>query len=239
MLLGVATVVVALVWALAGGRGLDPRVPVVRWLPVAVLGIAGQTAIARLALQGEDLVAAEVLTLAALLAACLVNTHLPGITALTAGVVANATVVLANAGMPVSLDAVRAIDGAVASVPVAGAHHVLDAATRLPVLADTLPLAWFGRVVSPGDALLVVGGILFLSACLVGDVVATSSPLTEDRAATPRGPVWGRDVPVLFAAVSGQRREAYHSNVVANPSSRVVHGFHPRSSAARRPDNAE
>lgn len=170
MLLGLAAVTVALVWAVAGGRGLDPRFPAVRWVPIGLAGLAAQVAITRIDPAGDGLVAAEVLSWAALLATCLVNTHLPGMVALAAGVVANATVIVANAGMPVSAEAVRTVGGSVAAVPASGHHHLLDDTTRLPVLADTLGIGWADLVVSPGDALLVLGAVVLLTACLVGDV---------------------------------------------------------------------
>lgn len=170
MRLGLVTVVVAVTWALAGNRGLDPRVPRVRWGLVGLAGLLGQLALDRLAPVGEVQVAAEVLSLSALLATCIVNAALPGMVAITAGVAANALAIVLNAGMPVDADAVRALGGDPATLPMAGHHHLLDEATRLPVLADTVGLDWLDVVVSPGDALLVVGAVVALSSFLVGDV---------------------------------------------------------------------
>ncbi len=172
MLLGLLTVALAATWAgvraRTGGGPIDPRLPAVRWLPVVVAGLVGQAALDRLQPLGEVLVAGEVVSLAALLAAGIVNAHLPGVVALTAGVVANGAAIVANAGMPVSGDAVRALGASPATVPTAGHHHLLDATSRLTGLADTLALGWFGVVVSPGDVLLVAGAVVLLAASLSG-----------------------------------------------------------------------
>lgn len=169
MRLGLVTVAIAVVWAVASGRGLDPRLPRVRWPLVGLAGLAGQVALDRLIAPGEGQVALEVLTLSALLATCIVNPRMPGMVAITAGVVSNAMAIIANAGMPVAADAVLAVGGLPATVPVVGHHHLLDEATRLPVLADTLGLDWLDVVISPGDALLAIGAVIVLSSALTGD----------------------------------------------------------------------
>lgn len=220
MLLGLLTVAFAGAWAgvqaRREGRALDPGLPAVQWLPVAVLGLVGQAALDRLHPLGEVLVAGEVVTLAALLAAGIVNAHLPGVVALTAGVVANGAAIVANAGMPVSASAVAAIGGSPAAIPVAGHHHLLDAASRLTGLADVLALRWLGIVVSPGDVLVVAGAVLLLAASLVG---TTDSPPAWTRVGVPGpasrgarggpgsirgdGPIEASDVPAAPASVGG------------------------------------
>lgn len=170
MRLGLVTVAIALVWALASGRGLDPHLPRVRWAPLGVVGLLGQFALGRVGLTGEVQVAGEVVSLAALLATCIVNPRLPGMVAVTAGVVANAIAIVGNAGMPVAASGVRAAGGSPAAVPLVGHHHLLNGSSNLPLLADTLGITWLDVVVSPGDALLMVGAVIVLSAALVGEV---------------------------------------------------------------------
>lgn len=208
MLLGLLTVALAAAWAgiraRLDGDPIDPRLPDVRWLPVALAGLLGQVALDRLQPLGEVLVAGEVVSLAALLAAGIVNAHLPGVVALTAGVVANGAAIVANAGMPVSGAAVRALGGAPAMIPRAGHHHLLDATSRLTGLADTLALDWLGIVVSPGDLLLVAGAVVLLAASLTG--------------ATDEQPAWARPHGTWLAALGRpDRAPVSPSDVPADP----------------------
>ncbi len=75
------------------------------------------------------------------------------------GILMNFTVIAVNAGMPVSTEAVVMAGGG--SELVLGAKHVLlDQSTRLPFLADILPLP--GSVISLGDVFLAIGVGVFL-----------------------------------------------------------------------------
>lgn len=70
------------------------------------------------------------------------------------GIIMNLVVIAANGGMPV-LDAAVEIAGGSPDL-VLGAKHVwLDEATRLPFLADIIPLP--GAVISLGDVFLAIG----------------------------------------------------------------------------------
>ncbi|MFA9430103.1 DUF5317 domain-containing protein [Egicoccus sp. AB-alg2] len=84
------------------------------------------------------------------------NRHLPGLVLVAAGLAMNAVVMAANGAMPVSPEAVAAlgIDGAV--VP-PGKHMLLDDATRLPWLADIIPVPPIRSIISVGDIVLALG----------------------------------------------------------------------------------
>jgi hypothetical protein len=97
-----------------------------------------------------------------------VNWHEPGMAMLGVGLLLNFGVIIANGGMPVFIEAVQAVKATAASVPIAAGDfvHVLgSAATRLPWLADVVPLpgpSWIRAVVSPGDLLLFAGIVAFV-----------------------------------------------------------------------------
>ncbi len=73
----------------------------------------------------------------------------------------NVLVILANGGMPVSPDAIRALGGDPTGAVLAGKHHMMTAATALPWLADVIPLPPIDLIVSVGDLVLVAGMIPF------------------------------------------------------------------------------
>lgn len=170
MLLGALTVGIALAVALARGRGLHPRVPLVAWPPVLGAGLAGLALAGWTDPVGNGAVALALVSHAALVAVGIVNFRLPGAAALTAGVVANGLVVVANGGMPVDPTAVLALGGDPAMLPVTGPHQLMTDATLLPWLGDVVGIGWLDRVVSPGDALLVAGAVLLLTHALAGEV---------------------------------------------------------------------
>jgi hypothetical protein len=75
----------------------------------------------------------------------------PGMLLVTAGLLANATVILADAGMPV------------AGVPAgasSGYHHGLRPGDHLTALADVIPVT--SERLSPGDVVLSAGGAVSL-----------------------------------------------------------------------------
>jgi hypothetical protein len=66
----------------------------------------------------------------------------------------NFSVIAINGGMPVLLEAVQVAGGS--GIPDLGARHVLmTEATRLPFLADVIPLP--ANVISMGDVFLAIG----------------------------------------------------------------------------------
>lgn len=107
-----------------------------------------------------------------------VNRHEPGIAMLGVGLLLNLVVILANSGMPVFSTAVQAVKASVVAVaiPTGDFVHVLGgAATRLPWLADIVPLpgpAWIRAVASPGDLLLFAGVVAFVGMAGEGPAVS-------------------------------------------------------------------
>jgi hypothetical protein len=94
-----------------------------------------------------------------------------GMPIIVLGALSNFAAIVANGGMPVSLDAMRragqrdpfhGLGG-----HVKGAHIPLRAGVRLRPLTDIIPLR-YGTVVSVGDMLLWAGLILLLQQLLVG-----------------------------------------------------------------------
>ena len=87
----------------------------------------------------------------------LVNSHLPGVVLIGAGLVLNVVVIGANQAMPVST---RAADVAGLDPPPQAAelkHERLDDDTRLPWLGDVIPLPGLKEVLSVGDVVLALG----------------------------------------------------------------------------------
>ena len=97
------------------------------------------------------------------------NRRAPGMVVLAAGLMLNFVVIAANGGMPVfgAAVAIASPSAHYVSIPVSDFVHVIGTtATRLPWLADVVPLsgpAWLRLVASPGDLLLCVGMAAFLS----------------------------------------------------------------------------
>ncbi|MBS3940662.1 MAG: DUF5317 domain-containing protein [Actinobacteria bacterium] len=85
-----------------------------------------------------------------------VNRHLPGLVLVAAGLAANALVMAANGAMPVSPEAIAALGIGDVEVP-PGKHILLDASTRLPWLADVIPVPPLRSIISVGDILLAIG----------------------------------------------------------------------------------
>lgn len=85
------------------------------------------------------------------------NRHLPGVLLVGAGLAANAVVMAANGAMPVAPQALAALGADPAQVTVLGKHTLLHEGTRLPWLADVIPVRPLRTVVSVGDVLLAAG----------------------------------------------------------------------------------
>lgn len=84
------------------------------------------------------------------------------------GVLLNFTVILLNGGMPVLSEAALVASGYSPTPEIADSykHIVLDASSRLPFLADVIPMRLVGQgtVLSLGDVFLAVGLARFLEA---------------------------------------------------------------------------
>jgi hypothetical protein len=90
---------------------------------------------------------------AALLVVGVRNLHLVGMGLVVAGIALNASVIVANHGMPVRPSAAEA-----AGVDrVAAGHHFERPSDRLVALGDVLPARPLGEVLSVGDLILAVG----------------------------------------------------------------------------------
>jgi lipoprotein signal peptidase len=86
------------------------------------------------------------------------------------GAVSNLAVIIANGGMPVSIDAIRRSGRGPHLRPTfftRGSHEALVDSSRLSFLADVIPLR-YGTVVSVGDLLIWAGMILLLQQLMVG-----------------------------------------------------------------------
>ena len=84
----------------------------------------------------------------------------PGIWIAGLGILMNFTVIAANGGMPVMMEAARVAGGVSTDIVLDGKHVLLDAGTRLPFLGDVIPLP--RNVISLGDVFLAVGLGVFL-----------------------------------------------------------------------------
>jgi MFS family permease len=120
----------------------------VLFLAVAIRFVAGLT---------EAPLAAYVISLVAIAAVAGLNWHLPGAVLVAFGTGMNILVVALNSGMPYDVETVRAVG---AAVPHDALHVPLDAASRLPFLADIVPVGFVRSVYSVGDFLIALGGFL-------------------------------------------------------------------------------
>ncbi|MFZ0626036.1 MAG: DUF5317 domain-containing protein [Acidimicrobiia bacterium] len=97
-----------------------------------------------------------------LLGLVLLNRDRPGMWLVGIGVLMNLTVISLNGGMPVLSEAAEVASGFTMSTPdLTGSfkHTILDESTRIPFLADVIPLrlGGLGQVISLGDVFLAVG----------------------------------------------------------------------------------
>ena len=100
------------------------------------------------------------------------NFNLPGMTLIGAGALCNFVVIVANGGMPVSLEALDRVglgnpfeEG---KAIVKGAHRALTDDSKLRFLADTIPVEVMANVISVGDILIWAGILLLIQQLMVG-----------------------------------------------------------------------
>ena len=139
-------------WLLFAGLALQIGVDV-----AAGRGVLADASAAGLAL----LVLSQVLVVAWLV----INRHLPGVGLVAAGLAMNAAVIAANGAMPVDPEAMRALGLGELEVP-PGKHTLLTDGTRLPWLADILPLPPLRSIISVGD-IVIAAGLLPLTHALM------------------------------------------------------------------------
>lgn len=158
---------------LRGGRFSTAADNDLHWLPVLVAGLLFQTLLDALAARGlvgdAGTVALLLVSEAAVLGFCIRNWYRDGMGLIGLGFSLNVLVILANGGMPVGQDAIRAMGGDPAGAVLAGKHHLATAATTFPWLADVIPLPPINLIVSVGDFVLVAGMIPFAYDMLTPD----------------------------------------------------------------------
>lgn len=158
LVLAVVVVAVAVGYALRGRlRGLAELD--LRHLWLLGVGVVAQLGVFALPVDGPGAAVSPPLLVASFVAVIgflLANRHLPGMWLAAAGVALNAVVIAANGAMPVSPSAVAVVSDSPASFPV-GKHAPLDADTRLPWLADVIPVPPLRSIVSVGDVVLAAG----------------------------------------------------------------------------------
>ncbi|RZS87138.1 hypothetical protein EV189_2561 [Motilibacter rhizosphaerae] len=162
--MGLVLAVALLALALSLGTGGRVRLLAeqrLRGAAVLVLAVLLEVAAAALGASGTawTVVSSAGTLLAA--GAVLANRRTAGSLLLGAGLLLNAAVVVANGAMPVSTAAAARAGVPAAELRLAEdpAHEALDGRTRLPWLADRLPVAapWRREVASPGDVLAAAG----------------------------------------------------------------------------------
>lgn len=112
------------------------------------------------------------------------NRHLPGTGLVAIGLALNAVVIAANGAMPVAPEALAALGAEPGATPT-GKHTLLTDATRLPWLADILPLPPLRAVISVGDIVLAAGLLPLTHALMTHRSAverrrARSAPSTDD-----------------------------------------------------------
>lgn len=181
---GVLVTAVAVGWVLGGSleRLARLRLPAARLIPAA---LAAQALGALAGFAGAPPGPSYALGLAVsalLVAVPLVRARrVPGLGLVTLGLALNALVIAANGAMPVSAEAAARAGADTGALAADLRHEPLDAATRLPLLADVVPVALPLRpeVASPGDVLVAAG---------LGRLIVTG--MRSRRSPYRRGGVW-------------------------------------------------
>lgn len=160
---------------LRGGRLTHAAENQLHWLPVLVTGLGLQTLLDALAQRGAvgdaGTVALLLVSEAAVLGFCIRNWYRAGMLLIGLGFTLNVLVILANGGMPVGPDAIRAMGGDPTGAVLAGKHHLMTATTALPWLADVIPLPPIDLIVSVGDVVLIAGMVPFAHDLMTPDDV--------------------------------------------------------------------
>ena len=94
------------------------------------------------------------------------NRHLRSLWLAAFGLALNTVVIWANGGqMPVSAGALKAagLEDFLHFMETSSdaVHSLINESTRLWFLGDVIPLPWFKKVISPGDAFLILALLLF------------------------------------------------------------------------------
>ena len=177
----------AVVAAAQGRQRPAGAAPPVRGTVLLAVALAAQV-LAALAHVGESAQEATLLASYVLAAAfLLLNRRRRGMVVAAAGLAANAAVVALNGSMPVSLRAAgrAGLDPASLALGPDPRHEVLTGATRLPWLADVVPLPvpLLPEVVSAGDLVCAAG--VALAVWAAGRGVAARTPADTHRPSRP------------------------------------------------------
>jgi Family of unknown function (DUF5317) len=203
---------------LAGGRlrGFD-RLRLKYWW-LAPLGLGLQFLPLPDASQGTDLaVRVGVLGLSYLMLLVFagVNVGLPGVPLLFVGLALNATVIVANGGMPVSPHALetsgQSVELALLAEDQGAKHHLMTSSDHLTPLADVIPIPPpIRQVASVGDAFVYAGLAWLIVAVMRGRIGEPAPPVGvrrryrgKHRPGAVRAPAGGVDPPPARATASG------------------------------------
>lgn len=145
-----------------GGRLHRAAEAPLHWRTLLFLGVSIQITVDALAARGVLgdattlgwllLLVSQLLVVGFLVA----NRHLPGVLLVGGGLLLNAVVMAANGAMPVDPAAIQALGLGDVEVPL-GKHTLLDDQTRLPWLADIIPVRPLRSIISIGDLVLAAG----------------------------------------------------------------------------------
>lgn len=161
MPLAIATLAVAVAFSLLRGGSLRRLADNdLRWSWLLFLGVGMQVAVDLAASRtyvGDGLAYVGLATSQlVVLTWVLTNRRQRGMAMIGLGLLLNAVVMGANGAMPVDPDAVRRL-GVDEVVVAPGKHELMTTRTRLPWLADVLPIPPIRTVVSIGDLVLAAG----------------------------------------------------------------------------------
>jgi hypothetical protein len=137
---------------------------------------------------------------ALLLLFAVMNVRLPGMPLILFGLACNAVVIVANGGMPVSVDALERSGQSDVVQPLieegADKHHALDDDDMLTFLADVIPVHGpIAQVISVGDVFVYAGLIWLVVAAMRARSPLASSGSRELHGKHRRGAAAARDLP--------------------------------------------
>ena len=196
MILFASVIVLAFVLGFAlGGRLSGFEGVRVRWWGLAIAGLAVQFVPLPEGSGGSDLVirtAVLALSYTALLVFAGSNLRLPGLALILVGLALNATVIVANGGMPVSADALVRSDQTEVLTDLQGSgadkHHLARDGDVLTFLGDVIPIpSPVAQVVSIGDVLVYSGLVWFVVAAMRGRAQGRSPEARGYRGRHRRG----------------------------------------------------
>lgn len=151
------------------------------WLLVVGFGLQGLVNVAAARWGLPDLPATALLVVSHLLVLgwIVLNRYRPGMVLIFVGLALNAAVITANGGMPVDPDAIDSA-GLRPVEQLEGKHTLMNDGTRLPYLADIIPMPPLRTIISIGDIVLAAGLIP-----LIGHLMTYRTPV--ERRGGPRG----------------------------------------------------